>query len=63
MKGLDVCRALKKTQNHQQTSDEVSDLIIGQRIIVAATGGNFSHMTKSLHWQRKQRGTLVEAVE
>lgn len=40
--GLNI---LKNQPNPLQTSDEVPNLVIGQRIIMAASGGNFSDMT------------------
>lgn len=36
-----------------QTSDEVPNLIIGQRIIMAPSGGNFSDVTQSLRDKKK----------
>lgn len=37
----------------EQTSDEVSNLVVGQRVVVAASGGNFSDMTQSLKDERE----------
>lgn len=47
-------QAVKMKQTETLTSDEVPNLVVGKRIIMAASGGNFSDMTKSLSVEKRQ---------
>lgn len=42
------------------TSNEVPDLVIGQRIVMAASGGNFSYVTQSLKVEREENKWLAD---